>query len=343
MADTPLLEVDDLHVQFETEKGQVQALRGVSFAIEPGETFGVVGESGSGKTVSALAVMGLLDDEAEITRGSIRFQGEELLTKSDAEIRQLRGDDIAMVFQDPMSGLNPVLSVGYQVREAIDAQRDRQLQDRSISELIANRLPTSISQGERREAVVETLTRVGIPDPASRLDQYPHEFSGGMRQRVMIAIGISCRPNLLIVDEPTTALDVTTQANILSILNELSEELNMTILLISHNLGVIAQTCNRTAVMYAGEVMERGGTRSIFKWPQHPYTDGLLRAMPQDTQDDELFSIEGTVPELLEVPTGCVFRDRCPNATEECGTKDIPIEEVAGRDVRCIHPIEDAR
>ena len=333
-----VLEIEELSVTFETDRATVRALREVSFDVRAGEIFGIVGESGSGKTVTARSILGLLDAEATITGGEIRYDGRDLTTLDDGAFRRLRGDEISMVFQDPLSSLNPVLTIGSQVEEAVTPTES--WMNYPLGRLLA-RLLARNAQSDARADVVEILEQVGIPNPADRLDSYPHEFSGGMRQRVLIAIAIAARPTLLIVDEPTTALDVTTQANVLQLLNRLRAETEMSILIISHDLGVVAQLADRTAIMYAGEIMELAPTRAAFKETRHPYTNELLKSLPQTGDEtEELHSIEGTVPSLLDVPDGCIFSDRCPNATDQCRTQP-PIEETDGHQYACHHPITD--
>ena len=329
-----LLEVNELSVAFESDSSTVNALRDISFSVNRGEIFGIVGESGSGKTVTARSVLGLLDDAAKITNGSIWYNGRDITDLSSREYRKLRGNEISMVFQDPLSSLNSVLTIGSQVEEAVlgsDAWQNLPL-GRLLARLVSRNNDTETE-------VVEILEQVGIPNPEGRLDNYPHEFSGGMRQRVMIAIAIAAEPDLLIVDEPTTALDVTTQANILKLLDRLRTETEMTILIISHNLGVVAQLADRMAVLYAGEVMEVGPTKRVFKQTHHPYTNELLKSLPQTVEnEEELYSIAGTVPSLKNVPDGCIFKDRCPKATEECHT-DPPLRATGEHKHACHHPI----
>ncbi len=334
-ANEVVLEVEGLNVTFETGQSTVRALRGISFEVKEGEIFGIVGESGSGKTVTARAILGLLDKEATIESGKIRYGDRDLTEVSAAEFRRLRGNEISMVFQDPLSSLNPVLTVGSQVEEAITPSGSwtNYPLGRLLSKILSRR-----GQTASRSRVVDILAQVGIPKPESRLDNYPHEFSGGMRQRVMIAIAIAARPKLLIVDEPTTALDVTTQANILKLLDRLRNETGMSILIISHDLGVIAQLADRTAIMYAGEVMESGPTREAFKDTKHPYTNELLKSLPQTGDEEELHSIKGTVPNLQTIPSGCIFKDRCPKATNQC-VQDPPMQDQNGHEYACFHPI----
>jgi peptide/nickel transport system ATP-binding protein len=299
-----LLEVEDLETRFYTEDGAVNAVNEVSYSIDAGETFGVVGESGAGKSVTSLSLMRLIENPGRIEGGEIRFKGRDLLSLSDEEMRSLRGNEIAMVFQDPLTALNPVYTIGEQIAEAVRLHRD-------------------VTDAEARERAIEVLDSVGIPEPASRYDDYPHEFSGGMQQRVVIAIALSCEPDLLICDEPTTALDVTIEAQILELLDDLSEEYDMAIQFITHDLGVVAEICDRMMVMYAGEVVERGDVEDVYYDPQHPYTVGLMSSIPRIGADiDELATIPGTMPDLVELPPGCSFHPRCPFAEEACTRTD---------------------
>jgi peptide/nickel transport system ATP-binding protein/oligopeptide transport system ATP-binding protein len=301
MADT-LLSVRELRTWFRTDQGVARAVDGVSFDVHPGETLGVVGESGCGKTVTALSILGLLPEPpAAIEPGSsIRFLGEELLGVGPRRMRAIRGNEIAMIFQEPMSSLNPVYSVGIQISEAIRLHRGMD------------------KKGARHEAV-RLLREVGIPDAEQRVDEYPHQLSGGMRQRVMIAMALSCEPKLLIADEPTTALDVTIQAQILELLADLRAKHAMAILLITHDLGVVAEVCDRVVVMYAGQVVESGSVHEIFADPRHPYTRGLLGSLPSvEAPGQRLVSIPGTVPNPTAWPAGCRFADRCELAGEGC-------------------------
>jgi oligopeptide/dipeptide ABC transporter ATP-binding protein len=303
-----LLDVTNLRTVFHTERGTVEAVRGVSFSLERGETLGLVGESGCGKSVTAMSVTRLLrEPPAEILAGSsIRFGGEELIELSPADMRRVRGAGIGMIFQEPMTSLNPVLRVGDQVAETIQAH----------------------AGGRRREVqrrVLELLERVGIPDPADRARAFPHQLSGGLRQRVMIAIALAAGPDLLIADEPTTALDVTIQAQILDLLADLRDDLGMALLLISHDLAVVSQVADRVAVMYAGRIVEVGQVPGIFREPGHPYTRGLLRALPGlDTPRGPLTAIPGRVPEPTETFVGCPFSPRCPDVMERCRREDPP-------------------
>ncbi len=307
----PLLNVDELRVSFQTRDGQNQAVRGVSFHVGAGETVGIVGESGSGKSVSAKAIMGLIAPPGKITHGSVDFQGQDLVNMTESQWRKLRGNRIAMVFQDPMTALNPVKTIGYQMTEVIRRHR-------------------GIGKKEALQEAVEMLRKVGITEPERRVKQYPHEFSGGMRQRVMIAMALSCSPELLIADEPTTALDVTIQAQILDLLKQLKEESDTAVMLITHDLGVVAQVCSRVVVMYGGMVMEEGTVEDIFYRTGHPYTQGLLRSLPKrvGANRERLVPIEGSPPDLIDPPAGCPFRDRCPYAFEKCSELP-PMAELA--------------
>src|SRR5215211_1753585 len=311
-----LLEVRNLKTHFPTRAGLVRAVDGVDFYLDRGELLGLVGESGCGKSITALSVMRLVAPPGKIVSGEILFDGKDLLKLSDAEMREMRGDDIAMIFQDPMTSLNPVFTVGEQIAEAL-------------------RLHRKLSKKQARQATIEAMREVAIPDPARRLDDYPHQLSGGMGQRVMIAMALSCNPDLLIADEPTTALDVTIQAQILELIRGLQRERHMTMMLITHDLGVVAETCDDVAVMYAGRVVERAPVKRIFRSPAHPYTVGLLRSIPsfedrsaaEDTlRRRPLRTIPGAVPGMKQLPSGCRFRDRCERAIEICARIDPPLE-----------------
>jgi oligopeptide/dipeptide ABC transporter ATP-binding protein len=301
MAGEPLLEVRDLHVSFETEEGTVRAVDGVSFGVERGEIVAVVGESGSGKSVTAMTLMGLTRSPNARFSGTATLEGSELIGASDSELQRVRGARIAMVFQDPMSSLNPVMRIGKQIAEQIRAHEQ-------------------ISDERATERTVELMERVGIPRASERARAYPHEFSGGMRQRVMIAMALSCSPSLLIADEPTTALDVTIQAQILQELGKLRSETDAGILLVTHDLGVVADIADRIIVMYAGRVVEQGSLDELFYDPQHPYTWGLLGSIPRLDRDrsERLPAIPGQPPSLVSPPEGCHFRPRCPHAFEQC-------------------------
>ncbi|MFB6224334.1 MAG: ABC transporter ATP-binding protein [Haloarcula sp.] len=302
-----LLEVEDLTVTFYTEEGVVTAVDDLSFHIERGEKFGVVGESGAGKSVTALSVMRLIEEPGRIESGSIRFDGEDLMEMSESEVRDVRGNDIAMIFQDAQTALNPVYTVGEQISEALRHHLD-------------------YDDAAARERTIRLLDDVGIPEPEARYDDYPHEFSGGMQQRAIIAMALSCDPELLIADEPTTALDVTIEAKILDRLQHLADEYDTAIQLITHDLGVIAEMCDRVMVMYAGRAVEKASVEELYYDPKHPYTVGLMSAIPRiGDQQDRLQTIPGTMPDLVEVPSGCSFHPRCPFAEEVCTRKQPPL------------------
>jgi peptide/nickel transport system ATP-binding protein len=300
---SPLLTVEDLNVHFHTPVGRFRAVAGVNLTLQAGETLGLVGESGCGKTVTALSIMRLLPPQTTELEGEVRFAGENLLGLPPEEMRNVRGNRIGMVFQEPMTSLNPVFTVGEQVAEVLRQHRD-------------------ISHREAKIEATDALTRVGLPDAARRFDQYPHELSGGLRQRILIAMALACEPELLIADEPTTALDVTIQAQILALLTQLREKMNLAVLFITHNLGVVAQTADRVAVMYAGLVVEEAPTAELFRQPCHPYTWGLLTSVPKldfhHPLGQILPAIPGQVPGAQEIPPGCPFRDRCPKAHDRC-------------------------
>jgi peptide/nickel transport system ATP-binding protein len=303
-----LLEVIDLKVHFPTEDGLVKAVDGVSFTVRQGETLGVVGESGSGKSVSFLTVMGLVSRKDARISGQILFEGRDLLTLSEEEMRGIRGDKISMIFQDPLTALNPVLKVGKQITESLHAHRE-------------------ISREHAWTEAIELLSRVGIPRPEQRVSQYPHEFSGGMRQRVMIAMALALNPSILIADEPTTALDVTVQAQILELIDRLKDEFNTAVVMITHDLGVVAQYADNVQVMYAGKIMESGNLDSIFHDSLHPYTWGLLQSISRlDEKQERLRPIKGSPPSLINVPPGCPFHPRCPYAFEPCSTQVPPLQ-----------------
>ena len=318
----PLLDVRNLRTEFRTEDGPIVASNDVSFTLERGETMGLVGESGAGKSVTARSLMRLIDSPGEITGGEVIFDGEDLLQKSEAEMRDVRGNRIAMIPQDPMTSLNPVMTVGEQISETVRRHQD-------------------VTKDEAKARAVEAMAEVGIPDAAERVDDYPHEFSGGMRQRVLVAIGFSCEPDLIIADEPTTALDVTTQAKILDLLNELQDRRGMAVLMITHNLGVVAQTCDHVGVMYAGNLVETAPLEALFDRPRHPYTRALIDSIPAlDADYDELPTLAGAMPDLGELPNGCNFAPRCPHATEACRTGGDPtLAATEGSTSRaaCIH------
>jgi peptide/nickel transport system ATP-binding protein len=316
---SPLLEVRDLQVKLQTHRGAALAVRGASFTLERGQTLGLVGESGCGKSMTAMALMGLLPENAQ-TSGSIRFDGAELTAKSDAQMCEIRGNRIGMIFQEPMTALNPVHSIGHQVAEPL-------------------RLHRRLSAGAARKEAIALLDRVGIPDAARRIDAYPHQFSGGQRQRITIAMALACGPDLLIADEPTTALDVTIQRQILELIGELVAERGMALLLISHDLGVIAQNVARMLVMYGGSVVESGPTTEVFAHRMHPYTLGLFAARPglRSQKGQRLAMIPGTVPELVDLPAGCPFAGRCAFTIPECHlTVPPPVEVGPDHRARCI-------
>jgi len=308
----PVLALDELTVRFRLRRGELTAVDGVSFTVHRGETFGLVGESGSGKSVTARSIMRLIPDPpGEIPRGRIVFEGRDLLELGDAEMRAVRGRRIAMVFQEPMSALNPVFTVYAQISDAL-------------------RTNLGLSRREARERVVELLALVGIPSPRKRLDSYVHEFSGGMRQRVMLAMALSCNPHFLIADEPTTALDVTIQATILELITGMIERLGMSLIFITHNLGVVAHACDTIGVMYASHLIELGDKREIFRNPQHPYTVGLLNSIPRlDAQTKFLTPIAGTVCNMMDPPSGCKFHPRCTHAMEICRREIPALREIA--------------
>ncbi|HLO04586.1 MAG TPA: ABC transporter ATP-binding protein [Symbiobacteriaceae bacterium] len=314
-----LVEIRNLRTHFHTEDGIVPAVDGVNFYIKRGETLGVVGESGCGKSVTSLSVMRLIPNPpGKIVEGEILFEGQDLVKKSESEMRKIRGNDISMIFQEPMTSLNPVYTIGDQIAEAIQ-------------------LHQGLNQREAIDKAVEMLRLVGIPLPERRVKEYPHQLSGGMRQRVMIAMALSCNPKLLIADEPTTALDVTIQAQILELMKKLKKELGMAIMLITHDLGVVAEMCERVIVMYGGKVVEEADAVSLFKSPLHPYTEGLLRSIPRMDEDvEKLHVIEGVVPNPLHLPEGCRFHPRCPYAIDKCKESQPELEQVApGRYVAC--------
>jgi peptide/nickel transport system ATP-binding protein len=318
-ANAPLIEVKDLGVRLNTSRGPAQAVRGVSFALRRGETLGLVGESGCGKSLTALALMGLLPESAIIS-GSIRLDGRELVGLSDANYCKLRGNRISMIFQEPMTALNPMHTIGRQVAEPL-------------------RRHTNCSAGEARREAIALLDRVGLPDAAKRVDAYPHQFSGGQRQRVTIAMALACRPDVLIADEPTTALDVTIQGQILDLIADLIAERGMSMILISHDLGVITENVQRMMVMYGGTVVESGATDAVFTRMGHPYTQGLFRARPRlgARKGTRLETIAGTVPELADLPKGCTFADRCAIVEDRCRVALPAMMDVSnGHGVRCL-------
>ncbi len=317
---TPLLAIRDLTVHFQLPAGRLRAVGGVSLDLQPGETLGLVGESGCGKTVTALAVLRLLPRETAEMQGSIRFAGQDLLALPEERLRRLRGDRIAMVFQEPMTALNPVFTIGEQVAEVLRVHR-------------------GLSRGQALEAAAQALARVGLADAPRRLGQYPHQLSGGLRQRVLIAMALVLEPAILIADEPTTALDVTIQAQILELLRRLKEEMRLSVLFITHNLGIVAQTANRVAVMYAGLIMEEAPTPGLFQTPRHPYTRGLLASVPRldfsHPPGELLAAIAGQVPDLYAPPPGCLFAARCPQRFARCDEAPPWVEVAPGHGVRC--------
>ena len=307
----PLLQVRDLHTRFLTDDGPVQAVNGVSFDVHEGESLGIVGESGCGKSVTALSIMGLVPEPGRVTGGEIRFRGDDLLRMRPEDVREVRGRDIAMIFQDPLSSLNPVLRNGFQIEEAMLAHRE-------------------LSRRVAAEQAVALLKKVRVPAAEARAKDYPHQLSGGMRQRTMIAMGLANQPALLIADEPTTALDVTVQAQILELLRDLNRDLRTSIIMITHNLGVVAGLCSRVIVMYAGQIVEEGPVDQIFERPQHPYTWALLRSVPRvdALRHERLRSIEGLPPDLIQPPAGCRFHPRCPFRVDRCFREEPPLEQV---------------
>jgi oligopeptide/dipeptide ABC transporter ATP-binding protein len=316
----PLLEVKDLRTSFFTDAGEVRAVDGVSFAVAPGKLMGLVGESGSGKTASVLSIMRLLPERARVTGGAVLFEGRDLLSLSEPEMRAVRGAKIAMIFQEPMTSLNPVFTIGSQIGEAV-------------------RLHQHTSRRETLERTVEALRLVGIADPERRVNDYPHQLSGGMRQRVMIAMALACKPKLLIADEPTTALDVTIQAQILDLIRELQMRLGLAVILVTHDLGVVAQYADDVTILYAARVMEQAASAELFRNPLNPYTRGLLESIPgiDGHHHRRLRAIAGTIPSALRPPSGCRFHPRCPMVIDECSRVDPPLEVKAPQHlVACI-------
>ena len=313
-----LLEVFNLSTSFFSEKGEIRAVEDISFSIQPGQTVALVGESGCGKSVTALSIMQLLDYPGRVVSGRIVFKGRDLLTLANSEIRQVRGNQISMVFQEPMTSLNPVFTIGDQIGEVLE-------------------IHTTLSKEEVRKETIRLLEKVHISSPERRIDQYPHEMSGGMKQRVMIAMALACKPDLLIADEPTTALDVTIQAQILELLKELQQEMGMAILLITHNLGVVAHFAQDVLVMYASRIVERASVPQLFSNPSHPYTNALLRSLPRPgAREERLESISGMVPSPLFYPKGCHFSTRCPKILPCCADEEPPLIEIeSGHEVVC--------
>ena len=323
-SDAPILELKGLRTYFFTDQGVVRSVDGVSYAIPRGQTLGVVGESGCGKSVTSLSIMGLVPSPpGRIVGGAIRFEGRDLTKLREPELRAIRGNAISMIFQEPMTSLNPVYTVGDQIIEAI-------------------MLHERVEYEEARAKTLKMLEKVGIPAPESRIDEYPHQMSGGMKQRVMIAMALACNPTLLIADEPTTALDVTIQAQILDLLKELQDEFGMSILMITHDLGVVAETCDHVVVMYAGQVVEQASVFDLFDTPRHPYTRALFRSLPDigGLSQERLEVIEGLVPSPLNFPTGCRFRTRCRYATERCAQLPPLVEVAVGHQVACHYTAE---
>ncbi|MEU9100958.1 ABC transporter ATP-binding protein [Streptomyces sp. NPDC048361] len=324
--DSPVLDVRDLHVEFKTREGIVKAVNGVNYSVKSGETLAVLGESGSGKSVTAQAIMGILDSPpGRVAKGEILFQGQDILKLPESERRKLRGPKMAMIFQDALSALNPVFSVGNQLGEMF-------------------RVHQGMSKKDAKARSIELMERVKIPAARSRVNDYPHQFSGGMRQRIMIAMAMALEPDLIIADEPTTALDVTVQAQVMDLLQDLQREFNMGLILITHDLGVVADVADKIAVMYAGRIVEEAPVHEIYKRPAHPYTRGLLDSIPRlDQKGQELYAIKGLPPNLLKAPSGCAFNPRCPKAQDICRT-DVPAllqvterdgTELAGRGSAC--------
>ena len=317
-----LLEIEGLRTEFPTDRGVVEAVDGVDMTIENGEIVGLVGESGSGKSVLADSVQRIVDEPGRIADGEIRLDGESILEMDESEMVEVRGDRISRIFQDPMNSLNPTIRVGEQIAETIRLHQDVE-GGASLPTEIRRKLLGATENSRAWRRAVELLETVGIPEPDSRATDYPHQFSGGMRQRAMIAMALSCEPDLLVADEPTTALDVTIQAQILRELEQLQDEFDTAILLITHDLSVVAETCDRVNVMYAGEIVERADTAELFADPQHPYTQGLIASTPRiDDPRDELTPIPGSVPSLIDVPYACHFAPRCPEAKPECFERD---------------------
>jgi len=324
--DQPLLSVRNLIIEFATRYGPVRAVDGISFDVYPNETLGIVGESGCGKTVTGLSLLRLIPSPpGRIVAGEILLQGRDLTKLTEDEMQSLRGDEISMIFQEPMTALNPVLTVGTQMVDVLVRHRP-------------------LTRKQAKSTAIEMLAKVGIPVPNKRINEYPHEMSGGMRQRVMIAMALSCSPKLLIADEPTTALDVTTQAQVLEQILQLQDEFNMAVILITHDLGVVAETCQRALVMYCGEIIERANIEALFETPQHPYSRGLLDSIPKLREEklDELPIIPGMVPDLLHLPAGCRFADRCSRVTDECRLQrpHLDAQAAAPSAVACFHPLD---
>lgn len=320
MENRNILEVNNLSTTFRTERGLMKAVDGVTFHVQKGEILGVVGESGCGKSVTSQSIMRLYDEKrTTIYSGQVLLNGENIFEKSTKEMKEIRGRDVSMVFQDALSSLNPVIKIGEQIMEPL-------------------RIHQKMKKEEAKERALEMLRLVGIPAPENRMEQYPHELSGGMRQRVMIAIALACQPKLLIADEPTTALDVTIQAQIMDLIVDLNKKLNMGVILITHDLAVVAETCSRVVVMYLGQIVEEADVNDLFDHPTHPYTRGLINSIPKlnGNRTERLYMIEGMVPLLSQIPEGCRFAPRCPYATEECRKKMPELKKVSEtQKVRC--------
>lgn len=317
-----ILKVENLSTSFKTERGIMKAIDGVSFEVHKGEILGIVGESGCGKSVTSQSILRLYDEKYQVIySGDIVFADKSILKISEKEMQDVRGNDIAMVFQDALSALNPVFTVGHQIMDTL-------------------KIHQGLKKKEAREKAIEMLRLVGIPDPQKRVDQYPHELSGGMRQRVMIAIALCCQPKLLIADEPTTALDVTIQAQIMDLILELNKKLDMGVMLITHDLSVVAEVCSRVAVMYLGQIVEEADVNTIFDMPGHPYTMGLMKSVPkiEGNREERLYQIKGTVPLLNQIPKGCRFSPRCPYATKKCFEEMPELRKISDtQSVRCFH------
>ncbi|MFZ4832367.1 dipeptide ABC transporter ATP-binding protein [Rouxiella sp. Mn2063] len=319
-----LLTVDQLSVHFGDEKAPFRAVDRISYSVKQGEVVGIVGESGSGKSVSSLALMGLIDFPGKVMAEQLEFGGRDLQKMGEKERRQIVGAEVAMIFQDPMTSLNPCYTVGFQIMEAIKVHQGG-------------------NKKTRRQRTIDLLTQVGIPDPASRLDVYPHQLSGGMSQRIMIAMAIACRPKLLIADEPTTALDVTIQAQIIELLLDLQQKENMALMLITHDLALVAEAAQHIIVMYAGQVVETGEAAEIFRAPRHPYTQALLRSLPEFAADKaRLQSLPGVVPGKYDRPNGCLLNPRCPYANDRCRKEEPTLRGNPGRQSKCHYPLDDA-
>ncbi len=313
-----LLDIKDLTIHFQTEEGDVRAVNGISLSVEPGKTLGLVGETGAGKTTTALGILRLVPEPGKILSGSIEYKGEDILQMSEKAVQDLRGNEISMIFQDPMTALNPVMTVGDQIAEVI-------LRHQNCTKI------------EAEHRMMDMLDKVGIS--TDRAGDYPHQFSGGMKQRIIIAIALACNPKLLLADEPTTALDVTIQAQVMRMINELKREFGTSMILITHDLGIVAESCDAVAIMYAGQIVEYGSLEDIFDYTAHPYTKGLFGSIPRLDQDtDRLQPIQGLMPDPINLPEGCPFHPRCPYATEECGRINPGAVEVnPGHLVRCLH------